>query len=72
MWRKDKHDSRGRIKIYFIILHDYVINSVRTAVREDSSAFCFPFCGHSKPKNPTASRVPTVGNERALIALGGL
>lgn len=43
-----------------------------TAVREDSSAFCFPFYGHGKPKNPTASRVPTVGNERALITLGGL
>ena len=41
MWRKDKHDGRGRIKIYFIIFHDYVINSVRTAVREDSSAFSF-------------------------------
>ena len=23
-------------------------------------------------ENPTASRVPTVGNEKALIALGGL
>ena len=42
------------------------------AVREDSSAFCFPFYGHSKPKNPTESRVPTVGNVKALIALGGL
>ena len=72
MWRKDKHDGRGRIKIYFIIFHDYVINSVRTAVREDSSAFCFPSYGHGKPKNPTASRVPTVGNVKALIALGGL
>ena len=37
-----------------------------------SSAFCFPSYGHSKPNNPTASRVPTVGNEKALIALGGL
>ena len=45
---------------------------MRTAVREDSSAFCFPFYGHSKPKNPTASRVPAVGNEKALIALDGL
>ena len=72
MWRKDKHDGRGRIKIYFIIFHDYVINSVRTAVREDSSAFCFPSYGHGKPKNPTASRVPAVGNEKALIALDGL
>ena len=45
---------------------------MRTAVREDSSAFCFPSYGHSKRKNPTASCVPTVGNEKALIALGGL
>ena len=73
MWRKDKHDGRGRIKICFIIFNDCVTNSVlSTAVREDSSAFCFPFYGHSKPKNPTASRVPTVGNEKALIALSGL
>ena len=43
-----------------------------TAVREDSSAFCFPSYGHGKPKNPTASRVPTVGNEKALIALRDL
>lgn len=42
------------------------------AVREDSSAFCFPSYGHSKPKNPTASRVPTVGNVKALTTLGGL
>ena len=72
MWRKDKHDGRGRMKICFMIFHDYVINSVRTAVREDSSAFCFPSYGHGKRKNPTASRVPTVGNEKALIALDGL
>ena len=43
-----------------------------TAVREDSSAFCFSSYGHGKPKNPTASRVPTVGNEKALIALRDL
>ena len=43
-----------------------------TAVREDSSAFCFPSYGHSKRKNPTESRMPTVGNVKALIALGGL
>ena len=72
MWRKDKHDGRGRIKIYFIIFHDYVINSVRTAVREDSSAFLLSVIRTWQAKNPTASRVPTVGNEKALIALGGL
>ena len=73
MWRKDKHDGRGRIKICFIIFNDYVTNLVpSTAVREDSSAFCFPSYGHSRRKNPTASRVPTVGNEKALIALGRL
>ena len=38
MWRKDKHDGRGRIKICFIIFNDYVTNlvealpSVRIAV----------------------------------------
>ena len=53
MWRKDKHDGRGRIKICFIIFNDCVTNSVlSTAVREDSSAFCFPFYGHSKRKIP--------------------
>ena len=73
MWSKDKHDGRGRIKICFIIFNDYVTNLVpSTAVREDSSAFCFPSYGHGKRKNPTASRVPTVGNEKALIALDGL
>ena len=42
MWRKDKHDGRGRIKICFIIFNDCVTNSVlSTAVREDSSAFSF-------------------------------
>ena len=61
------------MKICFIIFNDYATNLVfSTAVREDSSAFCFSFYVHSKPKNPTASRVPTVGNERALVALGGL
>ncbi|MDY4500159.1 MAG: hypothetical protein SPE04_11415 [Prevotella sp.] len=61
------------MKICFIIFNDYVTNLVSsTAVREDSGAFCFPFYGHSKRKNPTASRVPTVGNEKALLALGGL
>ena len=73
MWRENQHDGRGRMKICFIIFNDYVTNLVpSTAVREDSSAFCFPSYGHSKPKNPTASRVPTVGNEKALIALGGI
>ena len=38
-----------------------------TAVREDSSAFCFPSYGHGKPKNPTASRVPTVGNVKPFV-----
>ena len=53
MWRKDKHDGRGRIKICFIIFNDCVTNSVlSTAVREDSSAFCFPSYGHSKRKIP--------------------
>ena len=42
-----------------------------TAVREDSSAFCFPSYGHSKQKNPTASRMPTVGNERISGRLAG-
>ena len=42
-----------------------------TAVREDSSAFCFPSYGHSRRKNPTASRVPTVGNERTSGRLAG-
>ena len=42
MWRKDKHDGRGRIKICFIIFNDYVTNLVPSAaVREDSSAFSF-------------------------------
>ena len=40
--------------------------SVRIAVH-----FCFPSYGHSKPKNPTASRVPTVGNERTSGRLEG-
>ena len=53
MWRKDKHDGRGRIKICFIIFNDYVTNLVpSTAVREDSSAFCFPSYGHGKRKIP--------------------
>ena len=41
---------------------------MRTAVREDSSAFCFPSYGHGKPKNPTASRVPAVGNVKHSCA----
>ena len=61
------------MKICFIIFNDYVTNLVSsTAVREDSSAFGLPSYGHGKQKNPTASRVPTVGNEKALIALDGL
>ena len=50
-----------------MLLIRFALPSVRIAV-----LFCFPFYGHSKPKNPTASRVPTVGNEKALIALDGL
>lgn len=50
-----------------LLIRFEALPSVRIAVH-----FCFPFCGHSKQKNPTASRVPTVGNERALVALGGL
>ena len=42
-----------------------------TAVREDSSAFCFPSYGHSKPNNPTESHLPTVGNERISGRLAG-
>ena len=34
--------------------------------------FVSVLCSCPRTKNPTASRVPTVGNERALIALGGL
>lgn len=71
MWRKDKHDSRGRIKIYFIIFHDYVINSVRTAVREDSSAFCFPFYGHSKRKIPRQAVCLPWEMKRRLSRLAG-
>ena len=40
-----------------------------TAVREDSSAFCFPSYGHSKPKNPTASHLPTVVNVKTSVRL---
>ena len=73
MWRKDKHDGRGRIKICFIIFNDYVTNLVpSTAVREDSSAFLLSVIRTWQEKNPTASRVPTVGNVKELIALGGL
>lgn len=72
MWRKDKCKRDGRGLTIRLSIFTNVISSGCTAVREDSSAFCFPFCGHSKRKNPTASRVPTVGNEKALIALGGL
>ena len=50
-----------------LLIRFEALPSVRIAV-----LFCCPFCGHSKPKNPTASREPTVGNERALVALGGL
>ena len=72
MWCKDKRKRDGRGVTIRLSIFTNVINSERTAVREDSSAFCFPFYGHSKPKNPTASRVPTVGNEKALIALRDL
>ena len=41
------------MKICFIIFNGYVTNLVSsTAVREDSSAFFFPFYGHSKRKIP--------------------
>ena len=50
-----------------LLIRFEALPSVRIAV-----LFCFPFCGHGKPKNPTASRVPTVGNVKALVALGGL
>ena len=40
--------------------------SVRIAV------LLLSFYGHSKTKNPKASRVPAVGNERALVALDGI
>ena len=42
-----------------------------TAVREDSSAFCLPFYGHSKPKNPTEIRVPAVGNDGNRVVRDG-
>ena len=42
-----------------------------TAVREDSSAFCFPSYGQSRRKNPTESRVPTVGNVKTSVRLAG-
>ena len=74
MWRKDKHDGRGRIKICFIIFNDCVTNSVlSTAVREDSSAFCFPTYGHSKQKKshgkPCAYRGKCKGADCAWRAL---
>ena len=34
--------------------------------------FAFRHTDIASKKNPTASRVPTVGNEKALIALDGL
>ena len=34
--------------------------------------FVSVWCSCPRTENPTASRVPTVGNERALVALGGL
>lgn len=34
--------------------------------------FVLVWCSCQRNKNPTASRVPTVGNERTLVALGGL
>ena len=34
--------------------------------------FAFRSTDIASEKNPTASRVPTVGNEKALIALDGL
>ena len=72
VWREDKYNGRGGMKICFIIFNDYVTNLVSsTAVREDSSAFAFRHTDMAS-ENPTASRVPTVGNERALVALGGL
>lgn len=72
MWCKDKRKRDGRGVTIRLSIFTNVINSERTAVREDSSAFCFPSYRHGKQKNPTASRVPTVGNVKALVALGGL
>ena len=50
-----------------LLIRFEALPSVRIAV-----LFAFRSYEHGKPKNPTASRVPTVGNEKALIALGGL
>ena len=72
MWRKDKHDGRGRIKICFIIFNDCVTNSVlSTAVREDSSAFCFPSYGHSKRKIPRQAEYLPWEMKRRLLRLTG-
>ena len=43
------------------------LQSVRIAV-----LFAFRHTDIASRKNPTASHVPTVGNEKALIALDGL
>ena len=72
MWRKDKHDGRGRIKICFIIFNDCVTNSVlSTAVREDSSAFCFPSYGHGKRKIPRQAVCLPWEMKRRLLRLTG-
>ena len=47
-----------------MLLIRFALPSVRIAV-----LFCFPFYGHSKPKNPTASCVPDVGNVKTSVRL---
>ena len=49
-----------------VLIWFQALPSVRIAVH-----FCFPSYVHSKPKNPTASRVPTVGNVRTSVRLAG-
>ena len=50
-----------------LLIRFQALPSARIAV-----LFAFRHTYIASRKNPTASRVPTVGNEKALIALGGL
>ena len=57
-------------------LYVFLTNSLQStplpSVLIVAQRFVSVWCSFPKNKNPTASRVPTVGNEKALIALGRL